>query len=82
MSQNFHQALIDWESTWVSGPPDDPYEDLAEADTEELYTFLAMAEGSAEDPDVPARVRHQCDEAVGRLRAELERRACEYDDNE
>ena len=63
-------------------PPDEPDDDLAETSTERLYTLLGMAEGAAEDPDVPARVRHQCDEAVGRLRAELERRACEHDENE
>jgi hypothetical protein len=57
-------------------PPEDPYEDLAETDTGELYTLLVMAEDGAVNPDLPGRVRHQCDEAVFRLRAELERRAC------
>ena len=86
MNRDFHPALVAWESTWVSGPPEDlddeRDEELAETDTDELYTLLAMAEDAATDPVFPARVRHQCDAAVGRLRAELERRACEHDDNE
>jgi hypothetical protein len=79
-TQNFHPALIAWESTWVSGPPDDPYEDLAEIDTEELYTLLSMAEDAAINTDFSAPVRHQCDAAALRILYELDRR--EHDDNE
>jgi hypothetical protein len=70
-TQTFAQAQRRYDAM---EPPEDPYDDLDEMPDEELYTFLAMAEGAAEDPDVPARTRHKCDVAVGRLRAELNRR--------
>jgi hypothetical protein len=47
--------------------------------TEELEMWLAMAEGAAEDPDVPARARHKCDEACLQLQWEISRRRREED---
>ena len=55
-------------------PPEDPYEDLTEMPTDELENLLWLAEGAATDPDVPARVRHRCDEACLRLTWENARR--------
>ena len=54
-------------------PPDDG-PDLTEIPTDELENLLWSAEASAEDPDVPARVRHQCDEACLQLQWEISRR--------
>jgi hypothetical protein len=59
-------------------PPDDG-PDLTEMPTEELEMWLAMAEGAAEDPDVPARARHKCDEACLQLQWEISRRRREED---
>ena len=55
-------------------PPEDPYDDLTEMPDEELGTLLSLAEAEATDYEVPARVRHQCDEACLRLQWELARR--------
>jgi len=54
-------------------PPDDG-PDLTEMPTEELEMWLAMAEASATDPEVPARVRHRCDEACLQIMWEISRR--------
>jgi hypothetical protein len=54
-------------------PPDDG-PDLTEMPTDELENLLWLAEGYATDPEVPARVRHQCDEACLRLQWEISRR--------
>jgi hypothetical protein len=54
-------------------PPDDG-PDLTEKTTEELEDLLWSAECSATDPEVPARVRHRCDEACLCLQWEIARR--------
>lgn len=64
-------------STWQSrDDPDyrDPTEGVAEMTEEELLTWLDLAETCAIDPDLPARTRHQCDDAVRILSAEIEAR--------
>jgi hypothetical protein len=54
-------------------PPDDGH-DLTEKTTEELEDLLWSAESSATDPEVPARVRHRCDEACLQIMWEISRR--------
>lgn len=55
-------------------PPDDPCDDLNELSSGELQHLLDQAEAVAEDYEVPARVRHQCDAAIRRIRRELDNR--------
>jgi hypothetical protein len=70
-TQTFDQAQRRYDAM---GPPDDGPDDLTEMSTEELEMWLAMAEGAAEDPDVPARVRRNCDEACLQIMWEISRR--------
>ena len=70
-TQTFAQAQARYDAM---EPPDDDDDDLTELSDDDLYTFLAMAEGAATDPDVPARTRHKCDEACLRLTWEISRR--------
>jgi len=69
-TQTFAQAQARYDAM---EPPDDG-PDLTEMPTEELERWLAMAEGAAEDSDVPARVRHRCDEACLQIMWEISRR--------
>ncbi len=66
----------DWQYRHVPGSPDyrDPGEGLDEAAGDELETLLDLALSAAEDPDTPARVRRQCDEAVRAILTEMARR--------
>jgi hypothetical protein len=59
-------------------PPDDP-PDLTEMSDDDLYNSLALAEDSATDPEVPAGVRHRCDEACLQIMWEIARRRREED---
>ena len=54
-------------------PPDDG-PDLTEKTTEELEDLLWSAEASATNPEVPARVRHRCDETCLQIMWEQARR--------
>ena len=66
----------DWSYRHVPGSPDyrDPGENLEEATGEELESLLDLALSAAENPDTPARVRRQCDEAARAILAEMGRR--------
>ena len=66
----------DWQYRHVPGSTDyqDPGEDLEGATGAELETLLDMALSAAEDPDTPARVRRQCDEAARAILTEMGRR--------
>jgi hypothetical protein len=66
----------DWGYRHVPGSPDyhDPGEGLDEATEAELESLLDLALSAAEDPDTPARVRRQCDEAAAAILTEMGRR--------
>ena len=66
----------DWSYRHVPGSPDhqDPGEGLDEATEAELESLLDLALSAAEDPDTPARVRRQCDEAARAILTEMGRR--------
>jgi hypothetical protein len=66
----------DWGYRHVPGSPDyqDPGEGLDEARDDELESLLDLALSYAEDPDTPARVRRQCDEAAAAILTEMARR--------
>jgi hypothetical protein len=66
----------DWSYRHVPGSPDhcDPGEGLDEATADELESLLDLALSAAEDPDTPARVRHQCDESARAILTEMGRR--------
>jgi len=53
---------------------DDPAEGIDEMSMEDLLTWLDMAETCATDPEVPARTRAKCDDAIRILAAEIEAR--------
>jgi hypothetical protein len=69
-TQTFAQAQRRYDAM---EPPDDG-PDLTEMPTEELEDLLWSAESSAADPEVPARVRHRCDEACLQIMWEISRR--------
>lgn len=60
----------------MSTDPDyqDPGEGLDEATEAELESLLDLALSAAEDPDTPALVRRQCDQAAMAILIEMGRR--------
>lgn len=58
---------------WHTQSPD--YKDIGDGNDdmpiEALISYLDMADGAAEDPDIPADVRHHCERAARALRAEI-----------
>jgi hypothetical protein len=61
---------------WHPQSPDyeDPADGLEDMTVEDLYTFRAMAESAAENPDVPRATRHHCEASAKAMLAEIIRR--------
>jgi hypothetical protein len=67
----------DWAYRHHPQSPDyeDPAEGLDDLDDEQLEDLLDRAVSVAEDPDVSAQIRRECDEATTRIEREMARRA-------